>query len=319
MMLVILDGFDENLSLSSISKVYAYEKVLTMTNAAHRGSIRVFHIKTMSPEDFDFAVQITEKMNWNLKTADFEFMMELEPDGCFVLLEDSKKIGLATTVNFGSLAWFGNLIVIQSHRKRGAGSMLVKHSVEYLKRNHAKTIGLYAYLDRILFYERLGFKRDSEFIVMNGNGFSFQSKSVPSKAAKQDLKEIIEFDCSCFGASRRKLLEPVILDKDNLSFVSIEEKGMIGYVVAKMYGRMGEIGPLVCQKGREDVAINLLKSVLSRLEGYEVSIYVPSRENAILNFLRTTGFAESFRVARMFFGSPVAKACVCMPESLERG
>jgi GNAT superfamily N-acetyltransferase len=273
----------------------------------------------MSPEDFDFAVQITEKMNWSLTTADFEFMIELEPEGCFVLLEDSKKIGLATTVSFGTLAWFGNLIVIESHRKKGAGSQLVKHSIEYLTHKRVRTIGLYAYMDRILFYERLGFNRDSEFTVLKGKGLSLPGKSGARKAEKQDLKEIIEFDKSCFGASRRKLLEPIILDTDNLCYTSVEGKRINGYAVAKVFRHMGEIGPLVCQKGREDVAINLLRSVLSRLEGYEVSMYVPSGESTILNFLKTSGFTESFRVARMFFASPVTKDCICMAESLERG
>ena len=283
------------------------------------GPVHMFHVKTMSPEDFDFAVQITDKMNWNLTTADFEFMIELEPDGCFVLLENSKKIGLATTVSFGTIAWFGNLIVNESHRKRGAGSQLVKHSVEYLTHKHVKTVGLYAYMDRIPFYERLGFKRDSEFTVLNGRGSSLPVKSEVREAEKQDLQEIIEFDKSCFGSSRRKLLEPIILDPDNLCCISAEGERMVGYVVAKVYRQMSEIGPLVCQKGREDVAVNLLRSVLSRLEGYEVSMYVPNKESTILNSLKTLGFTESFRVARMFFGSPIAKDCICMAESLERG
>jgi len=279
----------------------------------------MFHVKTMSPEDFDFAVQITDKMNWNLTTADFEFMTELEPDGCFVLLENSEKIGLATTVSFGPIAWFGNLIVKESHRKRGAGSQLVRHAVEYLTHKHVKTVGLYAYMDRISFYERLGFKRDLEFTVLNGRTFSLPVKSVARKAEKQDLQEIIEFDTSCFGSSRRKLLEPIILDPDNLCYISAEEERMIGYIVAKVYRQMGEIGPLACQEGREEAAVNLLRSVLSRLEGYEVSMYVPNKESTILNSLKTLGFKESFRVARMFFGSPIAKHCISIPESLERG
>ena len=279
----------------------------------------MFRVKTMSLEDFDFAVQITDKMSWNLTAGDFEFMIELEPNGCFVLLENSKKIGLATTINFGAVAWFGNLIVDESYRNRGSGSQLVKHSVEYLTRKHVKIIGLYAYMDRIPFYERLGFKRDSEFTVLNGKGFSMPVKSKERKAEKQDLKEIIEFDRHCFGASRRKLLEPIILDSDNLCFTSAEGERMIGYVVAKVYRHMGEIGPLVCKKGREDVAVNFLSSVLSKLEGYEVSMYIPDRESTILKFLKTLGFTESFRVTRMFFGSPVTEDCICMAESLERG
>jgi predicted N-acetyltransferase YhbS len=279
----------------------------------------MFHVKTMFPEDFAFAVQITDRMNWNLTTADFEFMTELEPDGCFVLLENSERIGLATTINFGTVAWFGNLIVNENHRGKGAGSLLVKHSIKYLRSKHAKTIGLYAYIDRIPFYKRLGFEYDSELTVLKGKGGSLSIKPVVKEAEKQDLEEIIEFDRSCFGASRRKLLDPIVSDPDNLCYVSIEEGQMVGYVVAKVYRQMGEIGPLICRREREEVAISLLKAVLSRLEEYDISLYVPDKERVILETLGKLRFAESFRVAKMFFGSPIVKDCVNVAESLERG
>jgi GNAT superfamily N-acetyltransferase len=279
----------------------------------------MFRVKKMSEEDFEFAVQITDQMDWNLTVADFEFMVELEPNGCFVLLENSERIGLATTVTFGTVGWFGNLIVSESHRRKGAGSRLVKHSVKYLTNKNVRTIGLYAYVDKIPFYKKLGFGYDSEFTVLKGKGSSLQAESVVRKAKKQDLQEIIEFDRCCFGASRRKLLEPVILDKDNLCYVSVEGEHMVGYVVGKVYRQMGEIGPLICQRQSEDVAINLLRTVLSRLEGYEVSMYVSTKESVVLDTLSKLGFTEDFRVARMFFGSPILKDCISAAESLERG
>jgi GNAT superfamily N-acetyltransferase len=279
----------------------------------------MFRIKIMSQEDIEFAVQITNQMSWNLTFADFEFMIELEPNGCFVLLEDSERIGLATTINFGAVAWFGNLIINESRRRRGAGSLLVKHSIKYLIKQRAKSIGLYAYTERIPFYNRLGFEKDSEFTVLTGKGTISPVESTAKDVEKHDLQAVIEFDRSCFGAPRRKLLEPIILDPDNVCKILVEGKRLVGYAVAKVYGHMGEIGPLTCRKQREDEAINLLRAVLRELKGYEVSMYVPNKESIILDFLRRLGFAESFHVARMFRGQPVAKNCVYMAESLERG
>ncbi|MDH5702305.1 MAG: hypothetical protein OEZ12_06000, partial [Candidatus Bathyarchaeota archaeon] len=62
----------------------------------------------MSFEDLKFAVQITDQMSWNFVEEDFKFMMELEPEGCFVLLYDSERVGIATAVCFGKIGWFGN-------------------------------------------------------------------------------------------------------------------------------------------------------------------------------------------------------------------
>jgi hypothetical protein len=82
---------------------------------------------------------------------------------------------------------------------------------------------------------------------------------------------------------------------------------------------MAEIGPLICSEGRSDVAINLLTAILNRLEGLQVSMCVPAKQGKILDMLKKSGIAESFTVARMFFGIRHAKDCICAAESLERG
>ena len=93
----------------------------------------MFHIKKMSSEDFAFGIRITDSMNWNLVEEDFELMTKVEPEGCFVLLQDSARVGIATTISFDKLGWLGNVIVTESCRKKGGGSFLVQQSLEYLK------------------------------------------------------------------------------------------------------------------------------------------------------------------------------------------
>jgi hypothetical protein len=82
---------------------------------------------------------------------------------------------------------------------------------------------------------------------------------------------------------------------------------------------MAELGPLVCEKGRIKTAINLLRATLNSLKGLEVSLFVPEKEDAILSMLIENDFSQTFKVERMFHGLPVAKDCVNMAESLERG
>jgi hypothetical protein len=63
----------------------------------------------------------------------------------------------------------------------------------------------------------------------------------------------------------------------------------------------------------------LLKTILSRLNGLAVSMCIPKKETALLNMLSKAGFREDFGVVRMFLGPAVAKKCIYMAESLERG
>ncbi len=275
-------------------------------------------LKTLSAKDFPFAVRLTDTMNWNLVEEDFEFMTKLEPNGCFVLLDGSKRIGVATTISYDQMGWIGNVIVSETHRGRGAGTVLVKHSINYLLDAGVKTIGLYSYLERAPFYGRLGFKAFSEFVTLKGHGLSTNCK-VHEEISNQDIPEAIGLDGVCFGAARKKLLEPILLDSSNLSY-KYEEKGeLLGFIVAKIYGDTAEIGPLVCKKGRNDIAMNLIKCTLNALPDTKVSVCIPKRESEMYDTLSNSGFVEDFSTVRMLFGVQIDQDCIYAAESLERG
>lgn len=251
----------------------------------------MIHIRNMSKDDLVFAVNITDTMNWNLVEEDFKFMMTLEPEGCFVLLNDLERIGIVTTISFEKIGWIGNVIVSENHRKKGAGALLVRHSLEYLKNKNVETVGLYAYIDTIPFYRRIGFEYDSEFIVIEGKGFSSPAQTDVREIGKKEVHEIIDFDNFCFGASRKKLLEPILLNSNNLCYVSRENDQIAGYAAAKVYEGIAEVGPLVCLMGHNDVAIDLLKATLKRLDGYHVSMCIPKR-------IRDSQFIKSIWIRR---------------------
>ncbi len=279
----------------------------------------MFIIRTMSPADFEFAVHITDQMNWNMLKEDFEFATELEPEACFVLREDSQRIGLATNVTYGKVGWFGNLIVDERHREKGGGSQLVKHSINYLESHGVKTIGLYAYEHLIGFYEKLGFVKDSRFLILKGKPRIERSSSKTKKGKKQDIQKVIRLDQSCFGASRERLLESILSDPDNLFYVREQDQRIIGYGITKVGKKFAELGPLVCPAKESDLVLELLSAALSKLWDREVFMFVREGENEILDSLKSSGFNEEFRVMRMFRGPPVVKDCIYMAESLERG
>jgi len=273
----------------------------------------------MSKEDLAFAVNITDTMSWDLIEEDFKFMMKLEPEGCFVLLNGSERVGIATTISYGRIGWLGNLIISENHRKKGAGALMVRHALEYLKKKNVETVGLYAYIHTIPFYEKIGFQYDSEFTVLEGEGRSSPPQTAVTEIRQENLQRIIDFDKLCLGASRKKLLEPILRDSNNPGYISTRNGEITGYAATKVYNGTAEVGPLVCLKEHDDVAINLLKATLLRLEGHHVSMCIPRKEFRILTLLKDSGFDEKFYVARMFCGYPFFKDCIHLAESLERG
>ena len=279
----------------------------------------MFHVEKMKTEDFPFAVQLANTMNWNMTINDFKFMLKLEPQGCFVQFHSKKRVGIATSVSFGKIGWFGNFIVKENIRGKGAGSLLIKTAIDYLKNQGVETIGLYAYPHLVKFYESFGFESDVDFLVLKGNAATLPSHEMLKAATKRDIPELIDVDCECFGANRKKLLELMLLNKANLCFVSTERGKITGYVAAKVYGEMAEVGPLICDANRGEDAVLLLKTILTRLNGLETFIYVPKKETVLLNFLYQVGFEEDFRVVRMRLGPAIPANCIYAAESLERG
>ncbi|MEJ5327296.1 MAG: GNAT family N-acetyltransferase [Candidatus Bathyarchaeia archaeon] len=280
----------------------------------------MMHVEKMSTADFSFAVQLANTMNWNMTIEDFEFILKLEPEGCFVLLSGSERLGICTTISLGSLGWIGNLIVKEAYRKEGAGSLLLQQAIAYLKSKRTETIGLYAYPHLTSFYESFGFKPDIDFMVLQGKGGTFpQEETEVHKAEKQHIQKIIEFDSQCLGANRQKLLEAILQKAENLCYILPENAGISGYVAAKISASAAEVGPLVCPVNHVKTAKKLLKAVLSRLSGLDVSICLPKKEAALLNLLSNVGFREDFRVVRMFLGPVADRRCIYIAESLERG
>ena len=279
----------------------------------------MFQVKPMRPDDFLFAAKLANTMNWNMATQDFEFMTSLEPEGCFVLFESSERLGIATSNSYGTVGWFGNLIIKEEYRNKGAGSSLVKHAVDYLRGKGVETIRLYADPKLIDFYSNVGFKQDKGFAVLHAKNLDLSTKEDSPEIIKQNIQAIAEFDCQCFGGNRRKLLESVILEEGNLGYFVSERERVVGYVAAKVYEDMAEVGPLICQAKRLDIATKLIRTVLGKLISLNVYLCLPKKETALIHALLKIGFKEDFSVTRMFLGRTAAKNCIYMAESLERG
>jgi hypothetical protein len=154
---------------------------------------------------------------------------------------------------------------------------------------------------------------------MKGKAFSSPVSAGVQKVEEKDIGDIVDFDGSCFGGSRRKLLEPILSDSDNLGYFSMRGGRVVGYSVAKVFRGMAELGPVVCEKGQVDVALSLLRATFNGVKGFEVSFFVPEKEEVLFSMLVENGFSQGFKVERMFHGPLVAGDCVMLAESLERG
>ena len=279
----------------------------------------MFHIDLMKADDFSFAVRLANSMNWNMTTKDFALMSSIEPFGCFVLYDNKEKLGISTCVSYDGIGWFGNFIIKEGYRNKGAGSFLLQTSLTYLRNKGVQTIGLYSYPELIGFYKKFGFRVDYDVIVFQGVPSLLIKNDGIELAQKKDFSRLLDFDKKCVGFSRFKTLYPIFIDKNNFTYFSIQNDLLNAFIVTKIFNKQAEVGPLVFKPGQEALAIDLLKFALSDLSHFEVFIYVPKKNEEFKLILLKSGLKESLTLVRMLLGPFVNKNILYLPESLERG
>lgn len=273
----------------------------------------------MRPQDFAFAVQLANTMDWQMEEQDFQFNLALEPEGCLVLFESDDPIGVATCISFGKVGWFGNLIIKEEHRGKGGAKLLLQHAIAYLRKKGVETIGLYAYQHLKGFYGRFGFIPEEDFSVYHNPNVQVKAVTEPSVLQCRDFSSLNKFDTKYFGADRKRLLKAINQEKNNLCHAVLSNGQVEGYVLAKVSQKMAEVGPLICKPDHTAKAHLLLESALHCLQGRFVSLYIQKKQSALCDFLVSVGFKEAFTLSRMFLGTPKVQKCIYAAESLERG
>jgi ribosomal protein S18 acetylase RimI-like enzyme len=276
-------------------------------------------VRKMTPSDFAFAIRLTDTMHWDLTERDFRFVMALNPESGLVALDGDKEVGITTIAHFDKIGTIGNVIVDARYRSKGIGARLMKEAIMYLSAKSATTIALYAYLDTVKFYEKIGFKTDSDFIRLVGQGTESQTDANAIRRMTQhDLEDAIDFDRACMGWNREKLLRRIFAESKDLCYVARKQSKQLGFIMADWYRQ--EIGPLMYRADSDDEAISLLKTVLSKLKGFEVRIGVSEARQEVVDALVDLGFKEEFRVTLMHLGAKLPDTgCLVAMESLERG
>jgi len=259
-------------------------------------------------------------MDWGFVAEDFEFMIDLEPKGCFTVFDDTRFIGLTTTISYGRLGWIGNVIVEQDYRNRGAGSILIEKSIDFLKKKGAESIGLYSYTDTTTFYESLGFKNDKAFMYLTGSVFGESPTEKLQPMSTEQFVNAVTFDERCVGASREKLLKAIYTKAGNLCYSIYEGKEITGFIMTKVSPKTLEVGPITGKAGTENTMSNLLNEVLGNFRGFEIYLGIPENKLKMISTLNTLRVHSKFKVVRMYYGEILQdKGCGLAMESLERG
>jgi len=258
-------------------------------------------IRAMSKADIKFAVGLTEAENWGNQVADFERLIKIDTQGCFVGYEKEHPIGIITTVDFGQLGFLGNLIVKKEFRGRGYGRCLMQHGFDYLKSKKLKAIELDGDFPAVRLYRKLGFKDKylSFRLLRNPGGNSPIEKSRTSVPAGQ----VAEFDEKATGLHRSDFLADYAgLHQEHL--YTIKRPGVVAYGIVKVADRgFSTLGPLIADEPTD--AETIISTITRNYNALLLGIGVPENNPQAVEILLNYGFYYEVPSLRMYYGERI--------------
>ncbi len=259
-------------------------------------------VRVFRKRDVSWAIRLTDLEHWGYTRADFERLLALEPEGCFVAVVGGKRAGITCSTTYGKLAFIGAVIVHPEMRGKHIGEALMNATLDFLDRRGVETARLNAYLNVIPFYERLGFHGEYENVRYQGNVAASGSPGGGRPASAEDLPEIAHFDSFYFGASRERLIARLFQEFPEHFLVVRDEGGVRGYIVANADGGAAEIGPWVANPTMPEVAGDLLHGLLSRLGPIRIGLTAPTPNEHHERMAGELRLETAFRTLRMYRG-----------------
>ena len=262
------------------------------------GAVHVRHLKR---EDISWAIALTDTEAWGYAAADFERLLDLEPEGVFLAQAGGARVGITATTTYGPLAYIGAVIVEPGWRGKHVGDALMRACLDFLDHRGVESARLNAYLNVIPFYERLGFRREFENHRFAGR---HEGRAVPGVrlAREDDVAAMAELDRRYFGAERTKLLRRLLQEFPATSLVVDDAGDVAAFAFGNLGGGSCEIGPFVCPPKRGADAEVLFDAMCAAADA-PCALSVPAPNARGLEIARRAGLHDAFPTMRMVRGS----------------
>jgi GNAT superfamily N-acetyltransferase len=247
-------------------------------------------IRRMTLTDIPAAMELKQAAGWNQIEADWQNILSLEPEGCFVYEADGRAVGSATAARFGrDLAWIGMVLVLPEYRRRGIARALLEHCLAYCRERRVACIKLDATEMGRPLYAALGFEDEQP---IERWGVEECNVEAPAPTRLQSVEAVGELDRAAFGADRRRVLE-LLLRRFPDQAVGNEQ----GYAMARPGWNAAFLGPAVARD--EATARRLIAGLLAQRNGEPVFWDILPQHEAAANLARNLGFQPQRKLVRM--------------------
>ena len=257
-------------------------------------------IRQMTAADIPFGMELKKLASWNQLEGDWERLLALEPDGCFVATEGDVPVGTATTTTFeDKFGWIAMVLVHPDHRRKGFGGALLYACIEYLE-ECVETVKLDATPMGKKLYDTMGFVDEYMMERWLGRGSNTGVAAGVEALTETLLPDVSAFDEPVFGADRTRLLRHMLHEEANKCIVLRDGRQILGYGILRPGLHAWQLGPVVA--ARPSDANIIFRSLLAQAGNQHVQCDVLLPNRYILDMLREYGFEKQRYLIRMYKG-----------------
>jgi GNAT superfamily N-acetyltransferase len=253
---------------------------------AANGAARVV-ARRLRRSDLAGLMRLKESAGWNQTAADWERLLELEPEGCFGLERDGAVVASSTALVYGrELAWIGMVLTLPEQRGQGYAQRMMECALEFAERRGVARVGLDATAMGLALYQKFGF---APLTVVERWERPELAGAVPP-AAVAEWEPDPALDRAAFGADRSRLLES--LAREGAASVPGE-----GYAMGRAGSQAAYFGPCVARSA--EAARQLLGWFLARQAGAAAYWDILADNHAAVALAEAHGFRRVRQLTRM--------------------
>lgn len=271
-------------------------------------------IRNMTRAELDRLVGWAADEGWNPGLHDAALFWATDPEAFLAAELDGELIGGGAITSYnGEFGFMGFFIVRPEFRGRGFGNTLwhVRRDRLLSRLRPGASIGMDGVFTMQDYYAKGGFvfsHRDLRFradipahpaALAAGGDAILPLASVP-------LDQLLDYDRTCFPASRRTFLEGWISQPDACALGCRREGRLSGYGVVRRCREGCKIGPLFADDA--PAAEALYTQLAQFAAGGPLFLDVPENNPAAMALAQRRGMAEVFGCARMYLGPAPAIA-----------
>lgn len=257
--------------------------------------------------DLSAIAALRESVGWGAQEWALRAVLEPPHARCLLIIDPRDEIvGVGSGISYGALGFVGNMVVAESHRRRGIGATLLEAIIEFLANERSCTrLELFATDSGRALYARYGFAlTDPSTTVQVPRSTRLESDPTTLISEGADLDELADYDAERFGGDRMPLLRMMLSDPERPMLVARRNGAVAGYAWLRTDGP--RLGPFLADSPA--VAATLLADAFRRVPHPEdLSLNLPSANEPGAKWLRELGVELEEWDGRMARGPQVPR------------